>query len=243
VQVLLGGDPGWGWGAQAGGQRAGQLEGQGRAGTGGQAGRPDQERPDRLVLVGADPAGVEGGGVVLQPRGWREVDRRRGGQGAALAQHQRPRHHVPEPLVVPAEQDEHDRDEAAEEEEVDQPEQPPDGRVAEPDRRPLPGHDPQPQGGLAQGPSPPQGLEGDEVAEPPGRQQHQHDRQGHPVGHDHVAGLPEQGDGEQPDQDAGDHDRQVDQVGEDARAQVGRAELERHRLRGDHPGRLDLRHG
>ena len=239
MEVELGGDAGRGRRAQPGRQRVGELEGQGRAGPGGQAGRPEQERPDRLVLLGADPARVQGGGVVLQPRRRREADRRRRGQGAALAQHQGPGHHVPEPLVVPAEQDEHDREEAAQDQEVDQPEQPPDGRVAEPDRRPLLGHHPQPEGGLAQGPPPPQGLEGDEVAEPPRRQQHQHDRQGHPVGHDHVAGLPEQGHREQRGHDPGDHHHHVDQVGEDPRPQVGRPELERHRLRRDHPGRLD----
>ena len=240
LEVELGGDPGRWRRAQPGRQRVGQLQGQRRAGTGRQAGRPQQERPHRLVLLVADPARVEGGGVVLQPRRGREADRRRGGQGAALAQDQGPGDQVPEPLVVPGEQDEHDRQEAAEDQEVDQPQQPPDGRVPEPDRRPLLGDHPQPEGRLAQRPPPPQGLEGDEVAEPPRRQQDQHDGQGHPVGHDHVARLPEQGHREQPGQDAGDHDHHVDQVGEDARAKVGRPELERHRLRRDHPGRLEL---
>jgi hypothetical protein len=204
-----------------------------------QARRAQQERADGLVLLDGEPAHVQRRRERLQPSGNVETDRCWGRQAAALPQDQRAGQQVAEPLIVPGEQDEQDGEEAGADAEVHQPEQRPDGRVPEPDRPALLGHDPQAERGLANGPPSPERLADREIAEVPAGNQDDQDRSHQPVRQRGVG----QRQREDPQERDHRHDGRVDYERQDARPDVGGGELQRHRFGSDHARLFELRHG
>jgi hypothetical protein len=157
---------------QPGGDLPGELEGETGPGLALEGRGAQQERPNQEAALDVEAGDVEGGDERLAA-GWRgEHPGARGGGPGAFAQHDRPGGEVADADGVAGQQQAEDPTGRPDDDAVDDPEGGADGGAAEVDRRSLARHDPETEGGLADGPSPPQRLEERRVAE-----DHEEDRE------------------------------------------------------------------
>ena len=187
-----------------------------------------EERPDDPVLLGGERRDIERRRVLLPAREGAERDRRRGGDSRALAQHDRARGHVAEPLRPPRQERGDDPGRRSErEDEVDEADDRAHRRVAEPHRCPLHRDDAQTHRGLPRRAPVPQRLERDRVAE----DDPQH-AGGDEDDRDEIGDRAERGDrdGEDEGIERGDLREEVDRPGDGARADPAGLELEQDRL-------------